>query len=64
MKLPDDVQEELNKVLQDPLKFVKLLKIQDKYSGKLVRFSPNSEQEELIKKLQQHQKIIILKQTN
>ena len=44
MRLPDDVQEELDKVLQDPLKFIKLLKIQDKYSGKLVRFSPNNEQ--------------------
>tara|TARA_R110000851_G_scaffold20680_9_gene62387 strand:- start:3568 stop:5088 length:1521 start_codon:yes stop_codon:yes gene_type:complete len=61
MRLPDDVQEQLDKVLQDPLKFIKLLKIQDKYSGKLVRFSPNGEQVELIKKLQQHQKIIILK---
>lgn len=61
MKLPSDVQEQLDAILADPLKFVKLLKIQDKYSGKLVRFSPNGEQKELIKKLQHHQKVIILK---
>ena len=51
MKLPSDVQEQLDAILADPLKFVKLLKIQDKYSGKLVRFSPNGEQKELINSL-------------
>ena len=61
MNLPDDVQKMLDTTLQDPTKFIKLLKIQDKYSGKLVPFIPNQEQIELIHKLQQHQKIIILK---
>ena len=60
MNLPDDVQQLLDTTLQDPTKFIKLLRIQDKYSGKLVSFVPNQEQLELIHKLQQHQKIIIL----
>ena len=61
MMLPDDVQELLDQTLNDPTKFIKLLKIQDKYSGKLVQFVPNAEQIELISKLRKHQKIIILK---
>jgi len=61
MNLPDEVQKELDAVLSQPEKFIKLLKIQDKYSGKLVNFSPNGEQKQLLKKLEKHKKIIILK---
>ena len=60
-RLPKRLRIELEPVLRDPLKFVQLLKIQDKRSGKLVRFSPNTEQVSLLKKLGRHDKVIILK---
>jgi len=60
-RLPKRLRIELEPVLRDPLKFVQLLKIQDKRSGKLVRFSPNTEQVALLRKLGRHDKVIILK---
>ena len=61
MKIPQQLKKDLDNILKDPVSFIRLLKIQDKYSGKLVPFTPNDEQIGLIKKLQKHDKIIILK---
>ena len=60
-KLPKKIRIELEPILNDPVKFIQLLKIQDKYSGKLVKFTPNQEQIELLHKLKGHKKVIILK---
>jgi len=43
-KLPKKIRQELEPVLRDPVKFIQLLKIQDKHSGKLIPFAPNNEQ--------------------
>ena len=60
-KLPKALRIELEPVLRDPVKFIQLLKIQDKNSQKLVQFTPNNEQVQLLKKLKKHKKVIILK---
>ena len=60
-KLPKKLRIELEPILRDPVKFIQLLRIQDKYSGKLVQFVPNEEQIQLLKKLKKHKKVIILK---
>lgn len=48
-------------MIDDPFKFIRLLKIQDKDSGKLVPFTPNDEQLELLDILQNHNLVIIVK---
>lgn len=60
-RLPKKLRIELEPIMRDPVKFIQLLRIQDKYSGKLVQFVPNEEQIQLLKKLKKHKKVIILK---
>ena len=57
-KLPKKLRIELEPIMRDPVKFIQLLRIQDKYSGKLVQFVPNEEQIQLLKKLKKHRKVI------
>ena len=60
-RLPKKLRIELEPIMRDPVKFIQLLRIQDKYSGKLVQFVPNEEQIQLLKRLKKHKKVIILK---
>ena len=53
-RLPKKLRIELEPIMRDPIKFIQLLRIQDKYSGKLVQFVPNEEQIQLLKKLKKH----------
>ena len=59
--VPEPLRPELRKVLSDPRSFIKLLKISDKQTQRLVFFEPNGEQLQLIEALEQHRKILVLK---
>ena len=59
--LPQDLKDELQAILDDPEKFIKLLHIPDKASSKRVRFDPNLEQLRLLGKLIGRKRVIVLK---
>lgn len=59
--LPQDLKDELQAILEDPEKFIKLLHIPDKASSKRVRFDPNLEQLRLLGKLIGRKRVIVLK---
>lgn len=59
--LPNEIMNEIAEVLQDPEKFISLLEIQDKYSGKIVPFKMNEEQIQLLEILKNHRLVIIIK---
>ena len=59
--LPKDLKAELQQILEDPEKFIKLLHIPDKESSKRVRFAPNLEQLRLLKRLIGRRRVIVLK---
>ena len=60
-KIPMAVRPQLQTVFSDPVKFFKMLKIQDKYTGQYKPFELYPEQEELLKELDKHKKIIVIK---
>ena len=59
--MPEDIRELMEKILGDPEKFIKMLWIADKASSKRVRFEPNLEQLRLLKEVQRHKRVIVLK---
>ena len=59
--LPQDLKNELQAILDDPEKFIKLLHIPDKASSKRVRFDPNLEQLRLLGKLVGRKRVVVLK---
>ena len=59
--IPKEVHQELRKVFSDPLKFFKMLKVQDKYSGQYKQFDLYPEQEHLLRLLEQNNKVIVIK---
>ena len=61
MALSKSQRKQLAPVFKDPIKFFRLLRVQDKYSGAYKQFDLYPEQETLLRKLSQHQKIIVIK---
>jgi len=59
--MPQEVRDDIRKALSKADKFVSMLSIQDKRSHKMVKFKMNDEQKHLLKELQAHNRIIILK---
>tara|TARA_R100000664_G_scaffold9048_1_gene15046 strand:+ start:3103 stop:4641 length:1539 start_codon:yes stop_codon:yes gene_type:complete len=59
--IPIQHRAKLGKILADPVKFFKLLQVQDKYTGAYKPFTLYPEQEELLAILQQKKKIIVIK---
>ena len=61
MSLSKSQRKQLGPIFKDPIKFFRLLRVQDKYSGAYKQFDLYPEQEELLRKLDKHQKIIVIK---
>ena len=59
--IPKRHRKAMKEILEDPVKFFKLLKVQDKYSGAYKSFDLYPEQEYLLKILQSKKKIIVIK---
>ena len=59
--IPQPHRSEIAKAITKPEKFVNMLSIQDKRSAKMIKFKMNDEQKVLLKELQEHNRVIILK---
>jgi hypothetical protein len=60
-KIPRRHKKKIEDVLADPIKFFRLLRVQDKYSGAYKQFDLYPEQEQLLKQIQSSNKIIVVK---
>ena len=59
--VPRKHRKQIRDVLLDPIKFFRLLRVQDKYSGAYKSFDLYPEQEELLVQIQDKKKIIVIK---
>ena len=59
--IPQPHRSEIARAISKPEKFVNMLSIQDKRSAKMIKFKMNDEQKVLLKELQEHNRVIILK---
>lgn len=60
-KIPRRHRKDLQDVLADPIKFFRLLRVQDKYSGAYKQFDLYPEQEQLLQQICSSNKIIVVK---
>ena len=59
--VPQRHKKAMKEILEDPVKFFKLLQVQDKYSGAYEAFNLYPEQEQLLQILIKKKKIIVIK---
>ena len=60
-KVAKRYRSDMQEILRDPVKFFKWLRVQDKYSGAYKQFELYPEQEALLRQVQHHHKIIVVK---